>query len=183
MPFVTRPAEPVLDREALGLAPAAAAASGVYRLRPAARGSRDGTIVLQGSGVTYAFIQGVLPRLLAEGLNLEVVYVASPELFDRLPEPEKRPTFPEELAHEAMGITDFTLPTMYRWIRSDLGRAHTLHPFMKGHFLGSGTGERVMLEAGLDPDGQLARIREYLRALRRSERNGIRERLAVSMAG
>ncbi|MBM4184933.1 MAG: hypothetical protein FJ207_12080 [Gemmatimonadetes bacterium] len=183
VPFVTRPAEPVLDREALGLAPAAAAASGVYRLRPAARGSRDGTIVLQGSGVTYAFIQGVLPRLLAEGLNLEVVYVASPELFDRLPEPEKRPTFPEELAHEAMGITDFTLPTMYRWIRSDLGRAHTLHPFMKGHFLGSGTGERVMLEAGLDPDGQLARIREYLRALRRSERNGIRERLAVSMAG
>ena len=32
-PFVTRPTEPVLDRPALGLAPAEAAVSGVYRLR------------------------------------------------------------------------------------------------------------------------------------------------------
>ena len=49
---------------------------------------------------------------------------------------------PRGHAREAMGITGFTLPTMYRWIRSDLGRAHTLHPFAKGHFLGSGPGPR-----------------------------------------
>jgi transketolase len=168
VPFVTRPSEPVPDREALGLAPASAAARGVYRLRPAGGDApRDGTIVLQGSGVTYVFVQETLPRLLEAGLNLEVVYVASAELFDRLPEAERAAVFGEELALEAMGITGFTLPTMYRWIRSDRGRAHTMHPFMRGHYLGSGSGEAVIHEAGLDADGQYARIRAYVDALRR----------------
>ncbi len=104
---------------------------------------------------------------MAEGLNLELIYVASPELFDRLPEPEKAAVFGETLGAEAMGITDFTLPTMYRWILSDLGRAHTMHPFMRGHYLGSGSGESVMREAGLDADGQYARVRDYVAALRK----------------
>lgn len=166
LPFVTRPAEPVLDRASLGLAPAMAAAGGVYRLRAAAPGPRDGTLVLQGSGVTYAFVQAALPRLLEEGLNLEIVYVASVELFDRRPRAEREQEFPEALWQEAMGITDFTLATLYRWVRSDLGRAHSLHPFRKGHYLGSGTGERVMKEAGLDADAQVAAVRAYVDALR-----------------
>jgi transketolase len=167
VPFVTRPSERVLDRAALGLAPPAAAAVGVYRLRAAAPDSpRDGTVVLQGSEVTYVFVQEALPRLLADGINLEVVYVASPELFDRLPAATRAAVFGEELALEAMGITGFTLPTMYRWIRSDVGRAHTMHPFMRGRYLGSGSGDMVMREAGLDGDGQYARIREYVDVLR-----------------
>jgi len=166
VPFVTRPGEPVLDRAALGLAPARDAAQGVYKLRPAAPDApRDGTIVLQGSGVTYVFVQQVLPRLLADGLNPEVIYVASPELFDRLPAHEKDEIFEEDQAREAMGITGFTLPTMYRWIRSDLGRAHTMHPFMHGHYLGSGSAEMVMHEAGMDADAQYRAVRSYVEAL------------------
>ncbi|HET9004324.1 MAG TPA: hypothetical protein VFN39_10040, partial [Gemmatimonadaceae bacterium] len=42
-PFVTRPAEPVLDRAALALPPASAAAKGVYRLR-AAKGKSEGVV-------------------------------------------------------------------------------------------------------------------------------------------
>ena len=61
-PFVTRPAEMVLDRAALGLPPASAAAQGVYRLR-AARWLSQGTIVLQGTGVTNAFLNETLPLL------------------------------------------------------------------------------------------------------------------------
>jgi hypothetical protein len=38
---------------------------------------------------------------------------------------------PEKRAQEAMGITGFTLPTMLRWVRSDAGRAMTLHPFQR----------------------------------------------------
>ena len=68
-------------------------------------------------------------------------------------------------ARRAVGITGFTLPTMYRWIRSDLGRAHTLHPFAKGHYLGSGAGEKVIAEAGLDGEGQYRAIRAFLHAL------------------
>ena len=165
-PFVTRPKEEVLDRRALGLAPASAASEGLYLLR-SAEDTRDGTVVIQGSEVAYAFLRETLPLLADAGIDLDVFYVASAELFDRLPEDRRGAVFPESRGLEAMGITGFTLPTMYRWVRSDVGRAHTLHPFQKGHYLGSGVGEMVVHEAGLDGEGQFAGIRAYVEALGR----------------
>jgi hypothetical protein len=67
-----------------------------------------------------------------------------------------------------MGITGFTLPTIERWIRSERGRAATLHPYAKGHFLGSGAGEMVLEEAGLDGEAQYRAIRSHLDARARS---------------
>jgi transketolase len=162
VPYVTRPNEKVPDRAALGLPPAAEAARGFYRLRTA-EGKADGTVVLQGSEVTYAFVQETMPLLAAAGIDLDVFLVTSAELFDALPVAERDRVFPEAVAQRAMGITGFTLPTMYRWIRSDRGRAHTLHPFAKGHYLGSGTGAMVVHEAGLDGEGQLAGIKKFLK--------------------
>lgn len=167
VPFVTRPGEPVLDRAALGLAPAVTAADGVYLLRAAAA-TPDATIVLQGSEVTYAFVQEALPLLADAGIDIEAYLVTSAELFDRLPAARRAEILPARVAETAMGITGFTLPTMYRWIRSDAGREHTLHPFIKGHYLGSGAGTMVVHEAGLDGDGQVAAIRTYLDALVRA---------------
>lgn len=162
-PFVTRPPVPVLDRHALGLAPADAATTGVYRLR-AAQGDGDGVVVLQGSGVTYAFVRDAWPALEADGIDLHVYSVASEELFDRLPRPERDRIYPPDHAARAMGITGFTLPTMYRWITSPAGRAATLHPFKAGRYLGSGQAAAVLHQAGLDGPAQLAAIREYLDA-------------------
>jgi len=160
-PFVTRPNENVLDRVALGLAPASAASTGVYRLR-AAKGKGDGSIVLQESAVTYAFVEHALPLLDKKGIDLNVYYVASAELFDLLPKKDQERIFPDRVAQEAMGITGFTLPTMYRWIRSEKGQEATMHPFQKGHFLGSGQGARVLEEAGLDGESQYNAIVKYL---------------------
>jgi transketolase len=160
-PFVTRPSEKVIDRKALGLAPATAAAAGVYRLR-SAQGKRDGTLVLQGSDAGYAFVEQTLPLLTEKGIDLDVYYVASAELFDLLPAAEREKVFPEAAAQEAMGITGFTLPTMERWICSGRGRRHTLHPFREGRFLGSGTAEKVQEEAGLDGESQFKAILRYL---------------------
>lgn len=160
-PFVTRPAEMVLDRAALGLPSAALAAQGVYRLR-SVNGRSQGTIVLQGTGVTNAFVNETLPLLKNAGLGLNVYVVTSSELFDMLPPPEREQIFPEAHQQEAMGITDFTFATMTRWVRSDLGRAHSLHPFRHGHFLGSGSGAVVMKEAGLDGLSQFEAIRAYI---------------------
>ena len=160
-PFVTRPNELVLDRQALGLAPAADASRGVYALRRAS-GSGHGTVVLQESGVAYAFIQDALPLLEEEGIDLNVYYVASAELFDLLPAEEQCRIFPEEHAREAMGITGFTLPTMFRWILSPLGRAATLHPYSRGHFPGSGQAHRVLEEAGLDGRSQVEAIKRFV---------------------
>jgi transketolase len=160
-PFVTRPAERVPDRARLGLAPPGVATTGVYRLRAAA-GKPDGVIVLQESGVTYAFVNEALPLLEQAGIDLDVYYVASTELFDRLSAEEREHVFPSAAAERAMGITGFTRQTMYRWVTSQRGREFTLHPFQRGHFLASGRGEAVLQEAGLDGASQFEAIRRYL---------------------
>jgi transketolase len=161
LPFVTRPNETIVDRKAFRLAPPEAAVTGVYLLRRP-RGKGEGTVVLQESAVAYAFVEGALPLIDKEGLDLWVFYVSSAELFDLLPVETQRQIFPEERAQEAMGITGFTLPTMFRWIRSDLGRSMTLHPYLHGHFLGSGQGKMVLAEAGLDGESQYQAIKRYL---------------------
>jgi transketolase len=163
-PFVTRPGETVPDRAALGLAPPEAAVTGVYLLRKP-KGEGHGTVVLQESAVTFAFVEGALPLLEKEGLDPWVYSVVSAELFDLLPPEEQKALFPEERAAEAMGITGFTLPTMDRWIHSDLGRAHTLHPYRRGHYLGSGQGPMVLAEAGLDGASQARAIKAYVESL------------------
>jgi transketolase len=160
-PFVTRPSENVIDRGASGLSPATAAATGVYLLRRA-EGKRDGAVVLQGSDVGYAFVEQALPLLTQKGIDLDVYYVASAELFDLLPTAEKERIYPQAAAQEALGITGFTLPTMERWVCSARGRSLTLHPFRKGHFLGSGQADKVLEEAGLDGESQFKAIRRYL---------------------
>jgi transketolase len=165
-PFVTRPNERVPDRAALGLAPARAAAAGVYLLRKPL-GAGEGTVVLQESAVTIAFVERALPLLEQAGIDLWVYCVSSADLFDLMAEEDQRSVFPEERAREAMGITGFTVPTMFRWIRSDLGRSATLHPYRKDHFLGSGPGEIVLEEAGLDGETQFKAIKEYVGKRRR----------------
>ncbi|MFH1262914.1 MAG: hypothetical protein V1495_05670 [Pseudomonadota bacterium] len=161
-PFVTRPNEKVLDRPALGLAPASAAATGVYKLR-AAKGKPDGYVVLQESAVAYAFVEQGMPLLDKKRIDLEVYYVASAELFDLLPASEQEKVYPDHVAQQAIGITGFTLPTMYRWIRSARGQEATMHPFQHGHYLGSGQGDKVLAEAGLDGESQVEAILKYLK--------------------
>jgi transketolase len=161
-PFVTRPAETVVDRVALGLPPAAAAAQGVYRLRTA-RGQSQGTVVLQGTGVVNAFLTQTLPLIDRAELDLNVYAITSSELFDMLPAPKREQIFPEAHQQEAMGVTDFTFATMTRWVRSDYGRKHSLHPFRHRHFLGSGPGGMVMTEAGLDGASQFEAIQAYVK--------------------
>ena len=160
--FVTRPNETILARKKLGLSNASASTTGMYALKKA-KGEAAGAVVLQGSGIAYAFIQNALPRLEKAGVDLNIYYVASAELFDLLPLSEQQKIFPESEAQRAMGITGLTLPTMYRWVTSEKGRAATLHPFKKGHYLGSGQAEMVLTEAGLDGESQYKAIMSFLK--------------------
>ena len=161
VPFVTRPNETILDREALGLAPVSEAATGVYQLRRS-EGKSDGALVLQGSDVAYAFIEEAMQLLKEKGVDLDVYYVASSELFDLLPLEEQERIFPDSLAQAVMGITGFTLPTLYKWVQSKHGRSMSLYPFQKGHFLGSGQAHMVLEEAGLDGESQFKAIMRYI---------------------
>jgi len=159
--YVTRPSEVMLDRQALGLAPAEASVKGVYKLL-SANGKPDATIVYQGSEVAYAFATGVLPRLKEKGINLDVYYVASAELFGRLDEQERMDIYPESSATSAMMFSGFTAATTYRWIMSERGREFSLYPWKSGNFLGSGQGDVCLEQAGMHAEAQLATIEKFI---------------------
>jgi hypothetical protein len=101
---------------------------------------------------------------------MNVFYIASAELFNRLPAKEQERIFPEHLMQEAMGITDFTLPTMYRWVRSREGLRRTLHSFRDRKYLGSGQAHMVLREAGLDAKSQFTAILDYARMIEKKSR-------------
>ncbi len=170
-PFVTRPPDLVVDRVRSGLPPAVATVKGVYALRKAEPKAKDyhGTVTLQGNGVATIFVNEVLPELDKRGLNLNVYYVSSAELFRLLSVNEQEAIYPEKLALEAMGITDFTLPTMYPWVRSNEGVRRTLHSFRSGRYLGSGSASKVLEEAGIHAQGQLKAILDYARMMERKK--------------
>ena len=157
-PFVARPPVQVPDRLALGLPPAAHAAQGVYAWR---RADTRAAVVLQGCAAATVFARDVLPRLDKEGIALNVFYVASAELFDLQPEEKRKAIFPPEFAARAMGVSDFTLPTLHRWVRGEEGLKRSLHPFARGKFLGSGDWERVLEEAGMDGASMWEAVRAW----------------------
>ena len=159
--YVTRPSEIILDRQALGLAPAEDSVKGVYKLL-AANGKPDATVVYQGSEVAYAFAAGVLPRLKEKGINLDVYYVSSAELFDRLDEEERNEIFPYSAASSAMMFSGFTVATTYRWIMSQRGRDFSMYPWKHGSFLGSGQGDVCLEQSGMHPEAQLDLIERFI---------------------
>jgi len=173
-PFVTRPAETIPDRKKLDIPDATAAVKGIYAFRRADMTAKKyhGTLVLQGCGVASMFIQGVLEKMDKAGLNMNVFYVASTELFKLLPEREQEKIFPERLRTHSMGLTDFTLPTMYQWVRWNEGLRRTLCPFAHGHHLSTGAAEKVLEEAGIHPAGQFKSIMNYAKMIEKMRITG-----------
>ncbi|MBI5240981.1 MAG: hypothetical protein HY926_10955 [Elusimicrobia bacterium] len=160
-PFVARPAEIIPDRAALKIPPAHAAAKGLYAWRRSDK--TDAAVVLQGCAATLLFARHVLPELDKQNVAVNVFHVSSADLFDLLPQQEQEAIFPEKLARQAMAITDYTLPTMARWVHSQEGLRQSLHPFRGGKFLGSGSWDKVLQEAGLDGPTQLETVLDWCR--------------------
>jgi len=133
-------------------------------LAPYVTGTPDATIVYQGSDVAYAFVTGVLPRLKEKGINLDVYYVSSVELFDRLDQQERKEIYPSSAADSAMMFSGFTAATTYRWIMSEKGREYSLFPWKQGKFLGSGPGDVCLEQAGMHSEAQWNVIRKFIAA-------------------
>ena len=103
-----------------------------------------------------------------DGIGARVYVVTSAEFYDAQPRERRDELFPEEHAREALGITGFTLPTLCRWVLSRDGLEASLHPYRHGHYLGSGQGEVVLAEAGLDGESRYRGVRAWLDAGRPS---------------
>ena len=120
---------------------------------------------MQGSGVGEIFVHEVLPRIRQENLPLNVYYVVSAELFDMLSTEKQVQILPLSEVYRAIAITDFTLPTMRRWLKSVKGEEMSLYPFKQGKYLTSGQAADCYKEAGLDGEAQYKQIKEYLQNL------------------
>jgi len=163
-PVVTRPNVKITDRVALGSEDQKQAKNGVYALYK--HSDAQGTVILQGSGVGEIFVQEVLPKIKADNLPINAYYVVSPELFDMLSETEQNYVLPVAELYRAIAITDFTMPTMYKWLKSVKGVEFSLSPFKYGKYLTSGQAADCYKEAGLDGESQLHQIRYYLENLK-----------------
>lgn len=167
-PFVARPSATFIDRKALGIEPAQNAVNGLYYMYRA-KGKADGTVIVQGAGVGRIVLQEVLPALAKHKLNVNIVYITSRELFEALPEKQQEKLLPLALRQTAMGITDFTRPTLDAWLLSHAGRKHTLYPHKDGKFLGSGSAGKVYEEAGLTGNDMLGAIKAYVHDLKKAK--------------
>ncbi|MBP5429972.1 MAG: hypothetical protein J6Y25_03705 [Elusimicrobiaceae bacterium] len=167
-PFVIRPSAAFMDRKSLQTDPATAAVKGVYYLHRA-KDSQAGTVFVQGAGIGRIVVEKVLPEILADKApDVNILYVTSRELFELLPQEEQDQLVPPQWMQKAMGLTDFTLPTLDCWLHSQAGRKHSLYPHKKGRFLGSAAGPKIYEEAGMDGASVLAAIRTYADDLKRA---------------
>ncbi len=167
-PFVVRPSSAFLDRKTLGMDSAQNAVKGIYYMHRA-KGKADGTVLVQGAGVGRIVAEKVLPQLAKHKLNLNIIYITSRELFETLNKKEQEKLLPVALRQTAMGITDFTLPTLEAWLLSQAGREHSLYPHKKGAFLGSGKADKVYEEAGLSAADILAALKTYVKNLKQKK--------------
>jgi transketolase len=158
-PFVTRPEVAQSDR-----AEGADASKGVYAL--VKEENAEGTLIIQGSGVGEIFMQQTYPKLKEEGIKLNVYYVCSRELFLMLDEKEQEQILPLSEQKRAMAISDFTMPTMYCWLKSELGQKCSIYPFKDGKYLSSGKAPKIYEQAHLDAASQLKAIKNYLQKMK-----------------
>ena len=165
-PFVTRPSETVLDRRAMGLAPAEAAVDGPLPA-PAARATRRRDhrasgerrhVRVRARGAAAAGPRRNLTLDLLRGERGAVRRAAGGAAAGRS-------------SRTSGAAKPWASPASRcpRWIagsHSRLGRSLTLHPYQRGHYLGSGQGEMVLAEAGLDGASQYRAVRRYVESRR-----------------
>lgn len=162
-PFITRPEETIIDRKKLNIPDAKESINGAYYLMKADMETKhyNGTVVICGNACGMTFVKDVMPEIKKEGFNINVLYITSKELFDKLSIVERESLYPEHLSFHSIGITDFTLPVLYYWVRSNYGLDSSLYPFKCKRYSGSGSFNYVMKEVGVDAESQLKKIKEY----------------------
>jgi len=162
IPFVTRPSEVIIDRQKYLFPDVSETANGIYYVRKAKKSKA--TVLYQGAEVGIE-LPNIVTGLDKEKVDVNILYVSSPELFSYLSKKKQAEILPDELKYNAMAVTGFTIDTMYKYLLTEKGRDFSLHPFKKGVFLGSGSGGEVLKQAGLDVKSQIHAIKKFVENL------------------
>lgn len=160
---LTRPPITIPDRAALGMAPHFEAARGAYLVRDYAAGApRGGTLIVQGTS-SMVSVTRILPELEARGLNVRIVYGASPELFRLQPAEVREAILSPADRQDSTVITTAGRATMGDWLFNELAAEYALSSDWDDRWRTGGTVDEVIEEAHLSPEWVLAGIERFVR--------------------
>jgi transketolase len=149
---LTRPGVEIPDREALGLASFKEAAKGAYILRDYKEGlPQQGVIMVQGTMSTFNLI-GALPAIDAAGVNVKIVAVPSPQLFNLQSEDYQNTVLTTGDMLNSTYITNRARRTMVDWNFNPLADRYAMSSDWDDNWRPGGSIEEVCENAGLDAD-------------------------------
>ena len=158
---LTRPAVQIPDRAKLGMASHFEAARGAYLLREFRPGApRHGTVFIQGTSTT-ANLVSILPKLDDAAVNVRIVAVISPQLFNLQDEAYRNSIASTAERWDAMCITNRSLRTMQPWIANPVVAEYSLASDWDNRWRTGGSLEEVVDEAHLGPSHILEGIKRF----------------------
>ena len=148
---LTRPPIPIPDRDALSMPSHFEAARGAYVVRDYQPGkARQGAFYVQGTSAMLSIVR-LLPELSQHGLNVKIVYVASPQLFALQPEEYRRSVVSPADRVNSTIITTQARALMHEWLFNHLAEDYALSSDWDDRWRTGGDLDEVIEEAHLSP--------------------------------
>ena len=148
---LTRPGVEIPDREKLGLGSYELAAKGAYVLRDYQEGPKQGVVMVQGTMSTYNLIQA-LDDIDAAGVNVKIVAVPSPQLFDLQDEAYQDSVLTAGDMLNSTYVTNRARRTMTDWIFNPLADRYAMTSDWDDQWRPGGGLDDVCESAGIDPE-------------------------------
>jgi transketolase len=159
---LTRPAIQIPDRAALGIPSHFEAARGAYIARDFKPGQpRGGTVIVQGSSAMANLVQ-LFPQLDRSGLNVKVVYAASPQLFALQPPEYRQQVISVADRADSTVITTQARFLMSDWLFNKIAEEYALSADWDNRWRTGGGLEEVLDEAHLSPEWIMKGIQRFV---------------------
>jgi transketolase len=159
---LTRPAIPIPDRQALGMASHFEAAKGAYVVRDYRPGPRAGCVIAQGTSAVESIVEN-LPRMATEGPNVKIVAAISHELFEMQPAAYRDTVLSPGDRASSMCVTTQARVLMHPWLFNKVAEEYTLSSDWDNRWRTGGTVAEVIEEAHLSPHWVLDGIQRFAR--------------------
>ncbi len=160
---LTRPPVEIPDRKALGIDSHFAAAKGAYLMRKYDPSKpKHGTILVTGTSTTANVVK-LLPELDKHGLNVKVVSVVSPQLFELQGQVYRDQLLPQEDWMDSTVISNRSRRVCYDWLPHKIAAEYAMTSDFDDRWRTGGNIDEVIEEAHLSPDHLLSGIEKFAR--------------------
>ncbi len=160
---LTRPAIPIPDRAALGMASHFEVARGAYLIRDYAPGKKPmGCILVQGTMSTHNLV-AILPELERAGLNVKIVAAVSPQLFASQDASYRDRILSAADRLDATYISNRSRRLMHDWRLAPIAHEYAMTSDFDDRWRTGGTVDEVIEEAHLSPEWLLKGIERFAR--------------------